>query len=124
MCEKYINSNNNEDTCINYEDCLEKLKVAHVEFKNISKENVVDIIAIAIFVVFVVVCAFRGLLKILSRWGAFFASIILALRLSSCVMKSQIGCGSLHTILKYFDKLRLSMKLSIMKELTTTPSKK
>ena len=29
---------------VNYEDCLEKLKTAHVELKNISKETVVDII--------------------------------------------------------------------------------
>lgn len=28
----------------NYEDCLEKLKSAHIELKNISKENVVEII--------------------------------------------------------------------------------
>ena len=29
----------------NYEDCLEKLKTAHIEFKNSSKETVVEIIA-------------------------------------------------------------------------------
>ena len=40
--------------------------------------NVFDIIAIALFVLFVIVCTFRGFLKILSKWGAFFAAIILS----------------------------------------------
>lgn len=40
--------------------------------------NGFDIIAIVIFLVFVVVCAIRGFLKILSKWGAFFAAMILS----------------------------------------------
>ena len=40
--------------------------------------NILDIIAIAIFLVFVVVCAWRGLLKIIARWAAFFAAMILS----------------------------------------------
>ena len=40
--------------------------------------NAFDIIAIAIFVLFVVICAFRGFLKILAKWGAFFAATILS----------------------------------------------
>ena len=38
--------------------------------------NIFDIIAIALFELFVIVCTFRGFLKILSKWGAFFAAMI------------------------------------------------
>ena len=38
--------------------------------------NAFDIIAIALFALFVIVCTFRGFLKIISKWGAFFAAII------------------------------------------------
>ena len=38
--------------------------------------NVFDIIAIALFVLFVIVCTFRGFLKILAKWGSFFAAMI------------------------------------------------
>ena len=38
--------------------------------------NIFDIIAIVLFALFVIVCAFRGFLKILSKWGAFFAAMI------------------------------------------------
>ena len=40
--------------------------------------NVFDIIAIVIFFLFVLICMFLGLLKILSKWGAFFAAMILS----------------------------------------------
>lgn len=52
-----------------------------------------------------------------------WASTTVALRFSSFTMKSQIGCGSSHTTLKYFERLKLSMKLSIMKERTASPRK-
>ena len=40
--------------------------------------NVFDIFAIVIFALFVIICTFRGFLKILSKWGAVFAAIILS----------------------------------------------
>ena len=40
--------------------------------------NLFDIIAIAIFVLFVIVCTFSGFLKMLAKWGAFFAAMILS----------------------------------------------
>lgn len=49
------------------------------------------------------------------------ASTIVALRFKSFLMNSRIGPGLVHTILKYFDRLKLSIKLSIMKERTAKP---
>ena len=40
--------------------------------------NVFDIITIVIFALFVIVCAFKGLLKILSNWGSFFGALIIS----------------------------------------------
>ena len=51
------------------------------------------------------------------------ASTIVALLIKSCVMKSQMGSGWLHTTLKYFERLKLSIKLSIIKERIDNPSK-
>ena len=39
--------------------------------------NIFDIIAIAIFALTVLVCTFRGFLKIVARLGAFFAAFML-----------------------------------------------
>ena len=40
--------------------------------------NVFDIITIVIFALFVIICAFKGLLKILSNWGSFFGALIIS----------------------------------------------
>lgn len=47
--------------------------------------NIIDLISIIVFVLFVAICAWRGLLKILSGWGAFFASVIIAKPLASLI---------------------------------------
>lgn len=40
--------------------------------------NTLDIIAIIIFAMFVLICTVRGFLGILSKWGSFFAAMILS----------------------------------------------
>lgn len=40
--------------------------------------NGLDILSLIIFALFVIICAFKGLLGILSKWGSLFAAIILS----------------------------------------------
>ncbi len=40
--------------------------------------NGLDILSLAIFAVFVIICAIKGLLGILSKWGSLFAAIIIS----------------------------------------------
>jgi len=40
--------------------------------------NGFDILSLAIFAIFVIICAIKGLLGILSKWGSLFAAIILS----------------------------------------------
>ena len=47
--------------------------------------NTFDIIALVIFFAFVLICAWRGLLKIISKWAAFFAAMIIAKMLGAKV---------------------------------------
>lgn len=49
------------------------------------------------------------------------ASQMVAPRCSSWTMKSQIGPGLLHTTLKYFERFKLSIKLSTRKERIASP---
>lgn len=44
-----------------------------------------------------------------------------ALRFNSCTIKSQIGFGLSHTTLKYLERLKLSIKVSIINERIASP---
>ena len=59
--------------------------------------NIFDIIAIVIFFAFVVICAIRGLMKIIAKWGAFFAAMII-----SKIFGGMIGTMLLGAVLKGF----------------------
>ena len=47
--------------------------------------NILDIISICIFVIFVGICAWRGLLKIVSKWAALFVAMIISKMLGGTV---------------------------------------
>lgn len=40
--------------------------------------NGLDILSLAVFAIFVIICAIKGLLGILAKWGSLFAAIILS----------------------------------------------
>ena len=58
-----------------------------------------------------------------SPLNAPFAWTMVALLCISSLMKSQIGCGFLQTTLKYFERFKLSINPSIMKERSARPRK-
>ena len=77
-------------------------------------------------------------LRSLMAWGRFRAVNIMylsfpekapwaeqtvALRCKVFTIKSQIGSGVSHTTLKYFERLKLSIKVSIIKERIASPRK-
>ncbi len=45
--------------------------------------NTFDIISIIIFALFIIICAFKGFMKILAKWGAFFVAMACAKPLGS-----------------------------------------
>ena len=53
--------------------------------------NIFDIIAIIIFAVFVLICTLKGFLKILAKWGAFFAAMLLSKPIGSYLGEAFLG---------------------------------
>ena len=53
--------------------------------------NIFDIIAIIIFAVFVLICTVKGFMKILAKWGAFFAAMLLSKPIGSYLGEELLG---------------------------------